>query len=471
MIENKATPALSLALLIQKVFAMPVSSVGDNRKTDRNLVEYDDKQRSLDLSTMNLIPPAVGIFDEPTRCYKLNHEWSKIIIGMVSWLAATPVWKDAENEGYSAIEEILKFMTQTEVCMNCDGVEDCLEASDIITLIETTLVTNITNITINETAIIDNTTEITEIVNNPPDGSTYPPEPDRATEPDPACGAAYYCVQELRAWIEDVEGLPVTYPTILDAMEALLAGELSLSFAIVIALLQNVYTVPPPASILADFDAQVDDMREWLYCEGFDKPAFDAYVRATLTNGEAIADYIAGVAFVTWEQWYTIGSTDLTQDCSSFLCGVWVNTFDFTIEAYEWVATDGGGYPDDAGHYVAGVGWESDVRNKGAGNNSVLSIALTMPFGVDVTRVLVEFTATGGGAREQHKVRLIDTGSSVWTGTLPNTVGSHSTDFTDLTEDSIDIVKIDLHDTDETRTFLITKVIIEGTGTDPELGA
>lgn len=77
---------------------------------DRMLVHEDEKARALYLRQMELVPPEVGIFDEPTRCYKVNLEWGKIVMGMVSWLAEVAPWRDAENEGYFGIEEILRFM-------------------------------------------------------------------------------------------------------------------------------------------------------------------------------------------------------------------------------------------------------------------------------------------------------------------------------------------------------------------------
>ncbi len=245
------------------------------------------------------------------------------------------VWRDA----IAGASEAVKI---GENCMlDCDDVEDCLETSSIIDIIEIDIINNEADIIINTTEITENTTEITNITLNPPDGSTYPDAPDVDIDPDPACGAAYYAVAELRAWIAEVEGLPATYPTILDAMVALLAGILSLSFVMVIDLLENIYIVPTPPSILPDFDAQLDEMRERLYCEGFDKPDFEDYVRTTLTNGDAIADYIAGVAFVTWQQWYTTGSTDLTQDCSAYLCGTWCYRFDFTLGSGVWTIIHG----------------------------------------------------------------------------------------------------------------------------------
>jgi len=104
---------------------MPARKRTPYGKVYRQLVEYEDKMTQLELWRMNLVPPSVGIFDEPNRCYKLNNEWAKIVIGMVSWLAETPVWKDAENEGYSAIEQILKFMIG-EDCVDCQFIIDCI---------------------------------------------------------------------------------------------------------------------------------------------------------------------------------------------------------------------------------------------------------------------------------------------------------------------------------------------------------
>lgn len=81
---------------------------------DRMTVMDDEKKRALDLYDLRLVPPGVGIFDEPTRCYKINKQWAAYVMGMVSWLAEVAPWRDAENEGYLAILEILKFLVGDE---------------------------------------------------------------------------------------------------------------------------------------------------------------------------------------------------------------------------------------------------------------------------------------------------------------------------------------------------------------------
>jgi len=113
---------------------------------DRVLTIEDEKNRVLPLRQMELIPPSVGIFDEPTRCYEINEEWAKIVMGMVGWLAEVAVWRDATNEGYRAIEEILRFkvgdncmkfelrQNPTNACLieqSLDGGETWITAFDL----------------------------------------------------------------------------------------------------------------------------------------------------------------------------------------------------------------------------------------------------------------------------------------------------------------------------------------------------
>lgn len=90
---------------------------GANDQQDRVQVLDDEKKRALDLYSMRLVPPdGVLIFDEPTRCYRINKQWAAYVMGMVSWLAETAPWRDAQDESYFAIEEIQKFLAGVE-CM------------------------------------------------------------------------------------------------------------------------------------------------------------------------------------------------------------------------------------------------------------------------------------------------------------------------------------------------------------------
>jgi hypothetical protein len=82
---------------------------------DRITTIDDERKRVLDLYDMQLVPPeGVGIFDEPTRCYKINLQWAKIVMGMVSWLTEIAPWYLAENEDYEGINQVAKFLAGTE---------------------------------------------------------------------------------------------------------------------------------------------------------------------------------------------------------------------------------------------------------------------------------------------------------------------------------------------------------------------
>lgn len=90
------------------------------------------KYETLQIGLTERVPPEVGIFDEPTRCFKVNHEWWSIIAGMVSWLTDPIAWQNATDETYIAIQEIRKFMLGSECCMDCTELQECLETSSVI---------------------------------------------------------------------------------------------------------------------------------------------------------------------------------------------------------------------------------------------------------------------------------------------------------------------------------------------------
>jgi hypothetical protein len=87
---------------------------GQNEQQDRVQVMDDEKKRALDLYTANLVPPDVGIFDDPVRCYRINKEWAALVLGFASWLTEIPAWRDATDESYFAIDEVSRFLVGVE---------------------------------------------------------------------------------------------------------------------------------------------------------------------------------------------------------------------------------------------------------------------------------------------------------------------------------------------------------------------
>lgn len=95
-----------------------MSKINHPEQQDRITTHDDEKKRILDLYGMQLVPPdGVDIFDEPTRCYRINKQWAKIAMGMVMQLLEVAPWRDAQHEGYAGIEQIARFLVG-EDCMS-----------------------------------------------------------------------------------------------------------------------------------------------------------------------------------------------------------------------------------------------------------------------------------------------------------------------------------------------------------------
>jgi len=283
-----------------------------------------------------------------------------------------------------------KLMETTDCMIDCNEVEDCLDASPTITNI-TTNVTNVTNsVTVIETEIDNIEQEIQDVAQT--DGNVYPPSPDKESEPDAACGAAYYLVSKTRTFIADLEAAAGTYGTLQDALEAYLAGVLNLIFSPFYTLLAGIFGGVPPVSVLPDYDAQTDDMREYLYCNGFSKSAFETYVR-TLTNGDAIADFIACIGLGSWQSWIAIGSQDDTHDCSLFCApGTWCYYFDFSISQQGWTKLQGN-YP------------YSEVGETGFGGTTGLPVEIEIAVNAYVTEATIEMFGIGSNSNGTLQVR------------------------------------------------------------------
>jgi len=69
-----------------------------------------DKNLIIDFSDFNKPIPDVGIFDEPTRCHRINREWSKLVFGFLDILTDVKAWNEAVDERYIAVQAIQNFM-------------------------------------------------------------------------------------------------------------------------------------------------------------------------------------------------------------------------------------------------------------------------------------------------------------------------------------------------------------------------
>ena len=161
-----------------------------------------------ELGKVDRMPPTVGIFDSPTRCFVVNVEWWSHIAGMVHLLADVVSWRDATDESYFAITEILKFMQGME-CMDfalrqkpddacimqqtLDGGEtwtDVFDFSQCVTIQDKSLSVNITN-ALNNYAPIFESVYNNYVANYAGSPSSVYPELEAPSGDDSAYNAAY----------------------------------------------------------------------------------------------------------------------------------------------------------------------------------------------------------------------------------------------------------------------------------------
>lgn len=293
--------------------------------SDRIQTIQDERERIIVLSNFNLELPSVDIFDEPTRCYKVNEEWAKIITGAIDLLCEVAVWKDAQHEGYIGIRKILEFL-KGSACMDCDGVENCLTTSEIISFIDSSLLDLDDTVAAHEYQIIDNQDDISDIQDNPADGNTYePPTPE--DQSDELCQITGHLASKIGDYIAQID----TYsdePTLLDALNSAMNGDGYYAVTELIEALNNFF-VGGADPLFSDYQSQQSDVHEWLYCENnLSKDELAIFAVENLTRGQEISDMLNSIALSTWEQWQVLGQHATGYDCSSFACGEWCYRFD-----------------------------------------------------------------------------------------------------------------------------------------------
>lgn len=374
------------------IMASKSSVPPNNIRTDA-----DEKQQTASFPIVNFDVPQVGVFDAPLRYYPVNKEWAKIITGALDLYAQVYAWQGAEDELDVRIQAVLEIRKGFDLIIaSCDDVENCIQTSPTVLTIESDVASNASSTNANSSNITDlqNTTQ--DLAQS--DGNVYPAYPTYDLQPDGACGSAYYVVQKVRDFIAGMEDATNVYPDLISAIEGYLDGVLNMVFSPVNDLLSQIFSGVPPTSVLTDFDSQAAQMRDFLYCNGFDKSAFENEVRTNYTSGSAIADFISCIGLGSWNSWVAIGSQDASQDCSSFNCfGLWCHFFDFSINDGGW--STNAEYSRDFGFWN-GSAWESVFAAVGGDYDQRLYIDWTYDNAADTVDVEVDLEVTGliGGA-------------------------------------------------------------------------
>ncbi len=321
-------------------------------ENDRQLVLQDFKNRLLDLSEMNLTLPATDIYDEPVRYYKANLQWAPIIEGFLDWLADIASWKDAQDDNYPAIQQLLKYLEGIEinVAIDCNEVENCITISPTVINISNE-VTNINNEVTNiSNEVTNNTTNITNInqeitnINETVASNEYPPKPDISNDPNQVCGSAWVIAEGLNDLIQDVISDAQSF-TWSEFVESLISA-FSFKFTFMKALWDFVIASANP-NIASEVSASIPFVAEAIYCENLNLESAKSIITndVRIPNDSAIA-YNSAIDAMTASKLNSLiylGSLDTSRDCSQFEnCGVSSGIVTFGIDEWQsWIIDQG----------------------------------------------------------------------------------------------------------------------------------
>lgn len=307
----------------------------------------------------NVIDPAEKVcvqFEIPNDVKHLAAFW-----GALDRLSKAYNWEDSFDDGSQTAyvwRDVISVAAQAvrigENCImpiDCEEVEECLEGSEIVLDLreqDTVIFSSLLDLDDN---MVQNSNDIQEINDHPPDGNTYdPPVPEPQT--DIACQISGHLASKVGDYIAQID----TYsdePTLLDALDSAMNGDGYYAVTELIEALNNFF-VGGADPLFSDYQSQQDEVHEWLYCENnFSKDDLATWSVENLTRGQEISDMLDSIALSTWEQWQVLGQHATEYDCSSFICGTWCYRFDDTNGWDGWNIVRG----DQSGGVLNAVNW------------------------------------------------------------------------------------------------------------------
>ncbi len=281
-------------------------------------------------------------------------------------------------------------------------IEDCLIVSEVVVDLQdqdTVIFSTLQDLDDN---MVENSNDIQEINNFPPDGNTYdPPAPIGGS--DELCQLTGHMASKIGDFIAQIDTY-ATESTLMDALEAALAGDGYYAVTELIAALNNFF-VGGADPLFSDYQTVQDAVHEWLYCENnLSKDDLATYVEAELARGDEIADMLNSLSLSTWQQWQVLGEFATGYDCSSFVCGAWCYRFDVSTGFGPFTTVYGNptGRGIENAHWAVGnntfSGWQLTLNpNNVAGLTHVRVQAHYIDVGIENTTILYMIIPTGTG--------------------------------------------------------------------------
>jgi len=293
--------------------------------------------------------PLPLITDAPVRCYRINHEWAKYIIGAVHELINVQAWSNASDERHTAIQAVLQFL-EGYTCMDCAEVEDCIETS-------ATIINISTNVSQLETDVSQAQQDVADLEINA-EINIYPPSPT-FNNADELCAAATYVTDKLQALIHQVvtDAQTITFQEFLENLLPGGGNDVGL-----LRLLWDYVVANSNPNLLTEVDSSEAEVRQYFYCNLLDRDLTDLDIDASGTITSDAKGAWRGALNATTDGklalWATIGMAQpvAPDSCNGGDCGVVCREFDLLLEDGGFVLQDLG---SNSAEWQVGVGWVS----------------------------------------------------------------------------------------------------------------
>lgn len=252
----------------------------------------------------------------------LNTDELTALLGIAEYLRWSTRWKNL-----SISRELLTDWTDSLIAkllgdcpVDCAEIESCLNESDIINIINNTLIDHTTVIEDNSTQISTIEQQIT-VIESTCECNQYPPPPT-INEPDLLCSSAVYIVQKLSDFWHDVvtDAQTITFDEFIESLFDFSGGWVGGA----IKLLWDYVVSNSNPNLVAEGEAGFDEVVALIYCNELDRDLTDLDIDASTTlTADAKALWRGALSSFSdgkLAQWAYIGSLkDLTNEACA--CG------------------------------------------------------------------------------------------------------------------------------------------------------
>lgn len=280
--------------------------------------------------------PETGIFDEPTRCLRINLQWWSHISGMIDVLSASDMWSGDDIEKTRAIREIAALLAYNE----CEDEEMTAEEFkmalyEVFNMVARQIVSGrYTNITVDDEGNVSDPSEGIELED--------PIEDDPETEAideslASIMGGAISVCRALDKFLDKcdslygaVNGSPATSEA---SAQAIIKAYYPNDGAIMDTAITNYYAYRATNGQM-NFST-TDAINRFMYCRGYDERAFNQWLidssGYTEQKRTIVAGLVTGLSDEFWTYYFAIGAKVPSSDYIAASCTK-VKTEEFTLD-------------------------------------------------------------------------------------------------------------------------------------------